>query len=170
MASLAEVYGSDFMKPKKRRKAKKHVHDDRDGRMVPISPLEPQEMPSVLLEDEPRLRPSEHVHGLKTSVYSDRDHPYEPIQNPNIMKYEDQMDRYTSQRGRLGKTLDADKLENVTGERCSIIDLLDDPHYLEYLEYLKAKRANNRVPSGVEGYAKENPAQDSFHEQALRRF
>ena len=77
------------------------------------------------------------------------------------MKYEGQMDRYTSQRGRLGETLDADKLENVTGESCSIIDLLDDPHYLEYLEYLKAKRANNRVPSGVEGYGKENPAQDS---------
>ena len=166
MASLAEVYGADFMKPKKRRKAKKRVHD-RDERMVPISPLEPQEMPSVLLEDEPRLRPNEHVRGLKTSVYSDGDHPYEPIQNPNIMKYEDQMDRYSSQRGRLGKTLDADKLEGVLGERCSIIDLLDDPDYQEYLEFLKAKRANNRAPSGVEGYGKENPAQDSFHELLL---
>lgn len=167
MASLAEVYGSDFMKPKKRRKMKKRVSSGQDERMVPISPLEPQEMPSVLLEDDPRLRPSVKVRGLKTSVYSDEDHPYEPIQNPNIAKYEDQMDRYTSQRGRLGQTLGSDKLESVSGERCSIIDLLDDPDYMEYLEYLKAKRASNRAPSGVEGFGKEIQTDDTFHELLL---
>ena len=72
--------------------------------MVTISPLEPQEMPPMLLQDD-RLRPNEHVRGLKTSVYSDENHPYEPIKNPNIMKYEDQMDRYESQRGVLVKCL-----------------------------------------------------------------
>ena len=168
MASLAEVYGSDFMKPKKKKKSKKRDIRDQDDRMIPISPLDPQEMPSVLLEDEPRLRPNEHVRGLKTSVYSDEDHPYEPIQNPNIMKYEDQMDRYTSQRGRLGQTLDADKLEGVLGERCSIIDLLDDPEYQEYLEYLREKRKSRSPVTGVEGFGKMRyRSEDTFHELLL---
>lgn len=167
MASLAEVYGSDFVKPKKRRKSKRREDKSLEQRMVPISPLEPQEMPAMLLQDDDRLRPNEHIQGLKTSVYSDEKHPYEPMKNPNIMKYEDQMDRYESQRGRLGQTLDKDELQDVLGGKCSLIDLLDDPEYMDYLEYIRAKRGN-KIPSGVEGFGRANDkANDQFNELLL---
>ena len=45
--------------------------------------------------------------------------------------------------------------KSASGERGGIIDILDDPNYEEFLEFLKIKRAKTQtVPQGVvEGFA-----------------
>ena len=48
-----------------------------------------------------------------------------------------------------------------------LIDLLDDPEYMDYLEYIRAKRGN-KIPSGVEGFGKPNDkANDQFNESCF---
>lgn len=173
MALLADVYGKDFLKAvtKPKRGKRKGPKAKQNIALSPRSPpMDPDEMDTELLYDvyDDSLRPNQAVRGLKTSVYSDDKNPYQPIQNPNVMTYENQMDIYENQPERLSGTT---KLgypgKSASGERGGIIDILDDPHYEEFLEYLKMKRAKTQtVPQGVvEGFA--TSRNDQFQELLL---
>ena len=166
MASILEVYGSDFMKPKKKRaKRKKKVQN------VPLSPMEPSEMETELLDDvyDDTMRPSA-VSGLKTSVYSDSKNVYQPIQNPNVVTYEDQFTMFEDQPQRLSRTTRPDPSVDASGHKPGIIDLLEDPDYQDFLEYLKIKRGNQGPPKGVqEGFGNFGP-NEQFNELLLYIF
>jgi hypothetical protein len=169
MALLSEVYGRDFMKrvKKKERKPKKEKRLQND----PLSPLDPQEMDKELLADvfDDSLRPNERVRGLKTSVYSDDKHVYQPIHNPNVLTYENQFDVFEEQPVRLSKTtsLGFDG-SNASGEKSGPIDILNDPDYQEFLEFKKQREKTHREPVGItEGFTNDN---DQFNELLLYIF
>ena len=173
MASLAEVYGQDFLKPRpKQKKRRKKVSAQQN---VPLSPMDPQEMDKELLSDvfDESLRPDEKVRGLKTSVYSDDKHIYQPVQNPNVLTYENQFDVYEDQPRRLAETTKMGwRGEDSEGQKPGIIDLLGDPDYEEFFEYLKAKRAKTQgIPHGVvEGFKNPLSQSEQFNELLLYIF
>ena len=172
MASLIEVYGSDFAKARKKEKKKKRRHDPKQN--IPLSPMNPQEMDKELLSDvfDESLRPDEKVRGLKTSVYSNDDKIYQPIQNPNVMTYENQFDVFEDQPARLERTTKMGwRGENAEDHKPGIIDLLGDPDYEEFLEYLKAKRSKTQgIPKGVEGFGNPVNQSEQFNELLLYIF
>ena len=174
MASLAEVYGQDFLKHsgKKDKKRKKKQRDPRQN--VPLSPMDPQDMDKELLSDvfDESLRPDEKVRGLKTSVYSDDKHIYQPIQNPNALTYENQFDVYEDQPRRLAESTKMGwRGEDAEGQKPGIIDLLGDPDYEEFFEYLKAKRSTQGIPQGVvEGFKNPMGQGEQFNELLLYIF
>ena len=170
MASLIEVYGSDFAKSRKKKKKRRDAKQN-----VPLSPMDPQEMDKELLSDvfDESLRPDENVRGLKTSVYSDDDKIYQPIQNPNVLTYENQFEVFEGQPSRLERTTKMGwRGENAENQKPGIIDLLGDPDYEEFLEYLSAKRSKTQgIPQGVvEGFGKPVSQGDQFNELLLYIF
>lgn len=172
MALLSEVYGKDFMKrEKKPRKDKKR---GKASQNVPLSPMDPQEMDKELLYDvfDDSLRPSERVRGLKTSVYSDEKNVYQPIQNPNVLTYENQFDVYEDQPARLSKTTSLGfQGEDASGEKPGTIDILNDPDYQEYVMFKKAQRAKTQgLPVGYEGFADSSGQGEQFNELLLYIF
>lgn len=170
MALLSEVYGKDFMKrEKKPRKEKKKRGEVSQN--VPLSPMDPQDMDKELLSDvfDESLRPSERVKGLKTSVYSDEQNVYQPIQNPNVLTYENQFDVYEDQPARLSKTTSLGfQGTDASGEKPGTIDILNDPEYQEYLMFKKAQRAKTQgLPVGYEGFSGQG---EQFNELLLYIF
>ena len=170
MALLSEVYGKDFAKrEKKPRKDKKRVKASQN---VPLSPMDPQEMDKELLYDvfDDSLRPSEKVRGLKTSVYSDEKNVYQPIQNPNVLTYENQFDVFEDQPARLAKTMSLGfQGEDATGEKPGTIDILNDPDYQEYVMFKKAQRAKTQgLPVGYEGFADSSGQGEQFRPRILK--
>jgi hypothetical protein len=170
MASLAEVYGQDFLKPRKHKKKRKKV----STQDVPLSPMDPQDMDKELLDDvsDEGLRPDEKVRGLKTSVYSQDKNVYQPIQNPNALTYENQFDMFEDQPRRLAETTRMGwRGEDAEGKKPGLIDVIGDPDYEEFLEYLKAKRAKTQeIPQGVEGFQNPVTQSEQFNELLLYIF
>jgi hypothetical protein len=177
MASLAEVYGQDFLKPRHKKKKRKKVQPPGSQQNVPLSPMDPQEMDKELLSDvfDDSLRPDEKVRGLKTSVYSQDKNIYQPIQNPNVMTYENQFDVYEDQPRRLAETTEKGwRGEDAEGLKRGLIDLIGDPDFEAYFEMKKAARAkaNQGPPKGVgtEGFQDPVSQSEQFNELLLYIF
>jgi len=180
MASLAEVYGPDFLKPKaqvqnqKGLKGLKGRKKKKKAQNVPLSPMDPQEMDKELLSDvfDDSLRPDEHVRGLKTSVYSDDKNIYQPIQNENVLTYENQFDVYEDQPRRLAETTKLGwRGEDAEGLKRGLIDLIGDPEFEAYFEMKKAARAKTQgLPQGKEGFQNPVSQSEQFNELLLYIF
>jgi len=172
MASLAEVYGQDFLKPRPKQKKKRKKVDPMQN--VPVSPMDPREMDKELLSDvfDDSLRPDERVRGLKTSVYSDEKNIYQPVQNPNVLTYDNQFDVYEDQPRKLAETTKQGwRGEDAEGKKPGIIDLIGDPDYEEFMEYLKETRAKTQgLPKGVEGFQNPVSQSEQFNELLLYIF
>jgi len=175
MASLAEVYGPDFLKPKAQvQKGLKGRKKKKKAQNVPLSPMDPQEMDKELLSDvfDDSLRPDEHVRGLKTSVYSDDKNIYQPIQNENVLTYENQFDVYEDQPRRLAETTKLGwRGEDAEGLKRGLIDLIGDPEFEAYFEMKKAARAKTQgLPQGKEGFQNPVSQSEQFNELLLYIF